>query len=47
MRSEKEGVRSEKEKDEIASHPSDARNDSKKYLIFKWLYQFLDFYLYF
>ncbi|GAB6183428.1 hypothetical protein [Thermodesulfovibrio hydrogeniphilus] len=29
---------------EIASHPSDARNDSKKYLIFKWLYQLLDFY---
>ncbi|WP_460176322.1 hypothetical protein [Thermodesulfovibrio hydrogeniphilus] len=32
---------------EIASHPSDARNDSKKYLIFKWLYQLLDSYRYF
>ncbi|WP_460177790.1 hypothetical protein [Thermodesulfovibrio hydrogeniphilus] len=32
---------------EIASHASDARNDSKKYLIFKWLYQLLDFYRYF
>ncbi|WP_460176260.1 hypothetical protein [Thermodesulfovibrio hydrogeniphilus] len=32
---------------EIASHPSDARNDSKKYLIFKWLYQLLNFYRYF
>ncbi|GAB6183843.1 hypothetical protein [Thermodesulfovibrio hydrogeniphilus] len=36
-----------KNKVEIASHPSDARNDSKKYLIFKWLYQLLDFYRYF
>ncbi|GAB6184280.1 hypothetical protein JCM13991_20210 [Thermodesulfovibrio hydrogeniphilus] len=36
-----------KNKVEIASHPSDARNDRKKYLIFKWLYQLLDFYLYF
>ncbi|WP_460176494.1 hypothetical protein [Thermodesulfovibrio hydrogeniphilus] len=35
-----------KNKVEIASHPSDARKDSKKYLIFKWLYQLLDFYLY-
>ncbi|GAB6183111.1 hypothetical protein JCM13991_08520 [Thermodesulfovibrio hydrogeniphilus] len=31
---------------EIASHPLDARND-KKHLIFKWLYQLLDFYRYF
>ncbi|WP_460177087.1 hypothetical protein [Thermodesulfovibrio hydrogeniphilus] len=36
-----------KNKVEIASHPSDARNDIKKYLIFKWLYQLLDFYRYF